>query len=446
MMCHSLYVKANGEIPCWDDVGEEKILFNIGAAANTAPIKKLFHHEELIRIRENFGKGILPHSTLCGSCAVNGCGKAEELRPKSMDVLHLESSFLCHLSCPQCIPAKDRRSLKEPPYHMTPELLENLLETLSSEGVSEIKFVHFEGRGDPLLNPELESLVKLVRAYYPGSVIGATTHGSYEFQDWLTQGDLDLLRVSIDGAFSESYSTYRIGGDFAKVSRFLTSLSKHKAAQRSRLQIEWKYILFSWNDSDAEIKKASNIAHELDIGLCFVITHTPGRSQRYQIIEVAEEQLQILAPGSRIEKTFQLKNPAERKIDVDSLLSEHVTSLLMLAHQCVLEGDGSNASRHLASALVRDSGISEESTYSSCHDLLLSSVDTVLERTRFPATCSWMAGLFREFGDIKNSNRLLRRYLELAPNAPDSVHVTNDLNKLTPWHEKIRLKLEANTN
>jgi hypothetical protein len=26
MMCTSLYVKANGDIPCWDDVGESHIL------------------------------------------------------------------------------------------------------------------------------------------------------------------------------------------------------------------------------------------------------------------------------------------------------------------------------------------------------------------------------------------------------------------------------------
>ncbi len=43
MMCTSLYVKANGDIPCWDDVGESHILRRFTISASDLATEPLFH-------------------------------------------------------------------------------------------------------------------------------------------------------------------------------------------------------------------------------------------------------------------------------------------------------------------------------------------------------------------------------------------------------------------
>lgn len=134
MMCHSLYVKANGEMPCWDDIGETLTLRTLDEGAlqenRESPI---FHGVELQRIRQAFIDGHDPYPGLCDFCAVRGHSLIEaNLRPRTMEVLHLEASYLCHLSCNSCIPASERRGLERPPYSHEDRPARRFAETASA--------------------------------------------------------------------------------------------------------------------------------------------------------------------------------------------------------------------------------------------------------------------------------------------------------------------------
>ena len=101
-----------------------------------------------------------------------------DLRPKTLEVLHVEPSYLCHLSCPQCVPQKLRKSLKDPPYYLTPEMYGGFLSGLRAEGIEQIRLIIFEGRGDPLSSPHMEDIVRLTKRIYPQSTI-CITAGSW---------------------------------------------------------------------------------------------------------------------------------------------------------------------------------------------------------------------------------------------------------------------------
>ncbi len=60
MMCTSLYVKANGDIPCWDDVGESHILRRFTISASDLATEPLFHSPEPVHIRESLRVGTIP--------------------------------------------------------------------------------------------------------------------------------------------------------------------------------------------------------------------------------------------------------------------------------------------------------------------------------------------------------------------------------------------------
>src|SRR5688572_20970959 len=101
LMCDSLYIKANGEMPCWDDVGESRVLRRLNFAELSAGVEReLFSHSSLIQLRRSFMDGKMPHRGLCERCAVRSHGpSAVSPDPQSMRILHVEPSYLCHLSC-----------------------------------------------------------------------------------------------------------------------------------------------------------------------------------------------------------------------------------------------------------------------------------------------------------------------------------------------------------
>ena len=50
-----------------------------------------------------------------------------------------------------------------------------------------------------------------------------------------------------------------------------------------KTRIEWKYILFEWNDSDEEMREAYELAQALGIELGFSLTPYWGKSQRFNL-------------------------------------------------------------------------------------------------------------------------------------------------------------------
>ncbi len=88
VMCHSLYVKANGELPCWDDIGEELILGVLDTAElQSDSSRNIFNSPELQRIRQSFLSGKDPHPDYCKRCAVRGYGGGHDsLRPTTMEI------------------------------------------------------------------------------------------------------------------------------------------------------------------------------------------------------------------------------------------------------------------------------------------------------------------------------------------------------------------------
>jgi len=450
IMCDSLYVKANGELPCWDDVGEELVFRTLNLEKLQRGLDPgIFHSPELLHIRESFLRGEYPHPGMCERCAVRDHGSAQfTLHPKIMPVLHLEASYLCHLSCPQCIPASLRHDLKAAPYHMTVPLLDALLQQLQREGVEGIRMVHFEGRGDPLMNPWMDQLVKLAKMAYPDALTKVTTHGSYPYKPWIVESGLDLLRVSIDGAFPASYEKYRVGGSLEVALEFLRQIRDERRRLRGNLQVEWKYILFEWNDTEEEMRHAARLAENLDVRLRFTLTHSPGKSNRFPDQRSLQEALRHIAPDAAVDVTFQLKE-ADEPGDVNSVVAEHVAAQLVLAIEAIRKSDEQTAVVRIEKALQHDPGGEARQDSPGIHELVKRHVGAVLTNAKFPSTVSTYAAVCSVLGFQVSSMRLLRRYLRLVPNAMNREAVLSQIraeralavsNSMVRLRNRIRLR------
>ena len=91
---------------------------------------------------------------------------------------------------------------------------------------------------------------------------------------------IDEVTFSIDGASQETYVRYRQRGKFDKAIANLRAMADEKARSgRDVPQLNWRYILFKWNDSDEEMERARALAEEIGVDrLCWEITDHPEDS------------------------------------------------------------------------------------------------------------------------------------------------------------------------
>ena len=85
------------------------------------------------------------------------------------------------------------------------------------------------------------------------------------------------MTFSIDGATAESYAKYRQRGNFAKaIGNLRAAADEKRRAGRDVPFINWRYILFTHNDSDEEMSLARTMAAEMGVDrLCWELTDHP---------------------------------------------------------------------------------------------------------------------------------------------------------------------------
>lgn len=475
-MCNGIYIKANGELPCWCDVGEKLILrtLNETKLANGEE-RDLFSFPELQHIRNSFLSGTIPYPEYCPRCAVYGHGVATSATPTTIQVLHVEPSFFCNLACPQCLPPKRRREFATPPYNMSPEFYHNVLRQLKQEGILAIRFIHFEGRGDPMMNNKLGQMLAITRKFYPTAFTTVTTNGNFPYRPWMLDGHLNSLRISADGVTQEAYAQYRKGGKLETVIALIRDIRNHEPAVNRSLSIAWKYILFEWNDSDEEIRAMGQLAKELKVNLQFCLTHSPGKSLRFIDSKTLNTALRTLAPNAVPEMTFQLKSNASIPIrinstihtihnqsqkflrllgglipksakptapsplagegrdggevtlntndeDIGAVIAQQVEALLLRVLEQCNAGKISESTHLINQALALDPGFNSDALFSGT-DPVKDNIEMLIANIHYPSTASLLANIQVAKADFYNAGRLFAKYLELAPNAEDATTI-----------------------
>jgi MoaA/NifB/PqqE/SkfB family radical SAM enzyme len=139
--------------------------------------------------------------------------------------------------------------------------------------------------GEPLLNKEIVSLI----AYLHEENIGVSfpTNFSLKLSDdqieSLVRSGLDSIMISLDGASAETYSKYRVGGDFDLVLRNVKSLAEAKKQLRSRRPIIiWKFIIFDHNRHETERVKSQFKALGFDAYEFMVDLRSVVHADQYQ--------------------------------------------------------------------------------------------------------------------------------------------------------------------
>lgn len=352
----TLYLRSNGEIPCNCAAGER---INLGWSLGEPgwDIAKVFENENYTAIRESFAANKAPWGAVCERCAfwVPKEPMDDRLRKdKWIEKFQVEPALTCALRCPGCSRA-DQIKRRKPPFVLSEKIFQQTLDSLKNNDYR-IGFFYYCGQGEPLNHPRFQDLAVMAHDLYPDSRQVVNTNGNHKVSELFdperyVPGE---FIVSIDGLDQASYEQYRVNGDVELALQFMEDLK----ALPNPPYVEWKYILFTYNDSDDEIQRAQEKALELGIDrIMFVLTHSKEKSQRYTVENLDELPLlpgigyHVLTPHlyhekdvARLVYSRQSLSRSGISLDVESLSrnKEGVTIL-----QAVLKADDLPALRNL---------------------------------------------------------------------------------------------------
>ncbi|MDD4893907.1 MAG: radical SAM protein [Candidatus Omnitrophica bacterium] len=162
--------------------------------------------------------------------------------------LTIDPANYCTLKCPFCPTGQDRGSREK---GMLP--FENF-KKLADELGPYLIHIDFCNWGEPLLNNQVYGMIKYAKQYNVDTKVDSNlNHFSEKDAEDMILSGLDRLIVSIDGASRQTYSKYRIGGDFNKVINNLKILiRKRRELDRANPYISWQFLVFRHNEHEIE--------------------------------------------------------------------------------------------------------------------------------------------------------------------------------------------------
>jgi MoaA/NifB/PqqE/SkfB family radical SAM enzyme len=178
------------------------------------------------------------------------------------DSVYIEPvSNLCQLRCPLC--PVGAQLITHDRCIMPMDTFKTILAKIPF-----IDTIELYRSGEPFLNPDMLAMIRYASLRKIAVVISTNfsfTKPDDFFDDLVTSG-LDTLVVSLDGASQESYSRYRVGGDYevvlANIKKLITA--KNKVSSK-KPKIIWQFLVHKYNEH--EISSAQQIADALKITL-----------------------------------------------------------------------------------------------------------------------------------------------------------------------------------
>ncbi len=231
-------------------------------------------------------------SAFCGDCPLKLPLEPDDVVPQRTtqpsplpNRLYVECTAACNLSCHQACCAPETGITKTRQAGMLDvALFERVLE---ETGPSLIR-IDFFNYGEAFLHKQAIDMCERVKARFPHIYLYTSTNGLAFTADQarrLVHSGIDEVTFSLDGATQESYAKYRRRGDLARALDNMRAMVEEKhGAGRDVPFINWRYILFQWNDSNDEMNLARELAADIGVDrLCWELTDHPedSFSQRF---------------------------------------------------------------------------------------------------------------------------------------------------------------------
>ena len=256
----------------------------------SAPVHDVWTGETISRLRLDLNAG---GSRFCGDCPLKLPLKKDDapvVRPADAGAmpsrLYIECTAACNISCHQACCAPETGITRTRQAGM---LDFDLFRRVVDEVGASLVRIDFFNYGEAFLHKRAVEMCEYIKTRFPGIYLYTSTNGlalTEEQARRLVHSGIDEVTFSIDGATPESYVKYRQRGRFDLAIATLGAMADEKQRARSDVPfLNWRYILFKWNDSDAEMALARQLAQRIGVDrLCWELTDHPEDSYSRRFI------------------------------------------------------------------------------------------------------------------------------------------------------------------
>jgi hypothetical protein len=243
----------------------------------------------ITQLRQDLNAG---GSRFCGDCPLKLPLKKDEAPPqRGIDAgplpgrMFIECTAACNISCTQACCAPETGITRTRNAGM---LDFDLFRRVIDEVGPTLGRIDFFNYGEAFLHKRAVEMCEYIKANFPHIYLYTSTNGlalNDERARRLVHSGIDEVTFSIDGATQASYEQYRQRGKLDVALANLRAMADEKRRSGRDLPfLNWRYILFKWNDSDAEMNLARQLAVDIGVDrLCWEITDHPedGYSRRF---------------------------------------------------------------------------------------------------------------------------------------------------------------------
>jgi hypothetical protein len=255
----------------------------------TTSLAEVWHGPIASGLREDLNRG---GSTFCGDCplklplALDQPAPVGDLTVAPLpNRLYIECTAACNISCFQACCAPETGITRTRQAGM---LDWDLFTRAVDEAGPTLVRIDFFNYGEAFLHKRAVEMCEYIKTKFPHIYLYTSTNGlalNEEKARRLVHSGIDEVTFSIDGASQETYARYRQRGRFDVALATLRAMADEKARRgRDVPQLNWRYILFRWNDGDDEMAEARRLAEVSGVDrLCWEITDHPedSFSQRF---------------------------------------------------------------------------------------------------------------------------------------------------------------------
>lgn len=184
---------------------------------------------------------------------------AEALKSKPY-LFVFEVTNICNLKCPFCLTGKGisgDRAVR----HVTFEEAKKIIDEVGDY----VYLLQLYTWGEPLLNKDIYKIIAYAKSKRIFVMIStnATVMNEKNNQKLIDSG-IDYVMVAVDGGSPETYSKYRVGGNYNQVLKNISNLlDLKKKTGSTRPFVEWQFIVFRHNEH--EVDKTEKLAYDIGI-------------------------------------------------------------------------------------------------------------------------------------------------------------------------------------
>ena len=229
--------------------------------ARTSSIADIWTGPVTSQLRADLNQG---GSSFCGDCPLKlPVGPDDPVPQRDLNVsaipkrLYVECTAACNISCNQAVCAPETGITRTRQAGM---LDFDLFTKVIDEAGPSLGRIDFFNYGEAFLHKRAVEMCEYIKAKFPHIYLYTSTNGlafTEEKVRQLARSGIDEVTFSLDGASQEAYVQYRQRGNFDKAIANLRALLDERARSgRSGPFVNWRYILFKWNDSDEEMGRA----------------------------------------------------------------------------------------------------------------------------------------------------------------------------------------------